>query len=177
MRNWQAQPRGGATYCETGELCNSIILVVHVCKQWPMKRHVSPWKTAQTNTPVSVFWKASWDLANLIFQPVISDEVWQYLTYIILYAEWPLLVCRRGLKVRHCRIGTIRSCFPLRVGNTCGTYDLQSYVMICLSILCKTSLDLTRCMPWQVNLTLTLLWLIQQWSPIVFFCHLRRHAI
>ena len=37
------------------KLCNSIILVVHVCKQWPIERHVSRWKTAQTNTPVSTF--------------------------------------------------------------------------------------------------------------------------
>ena len=38
------------------KLCNSIILVVHVCKQWPIKRQVSCWKTAPTNTPVSPFW-------------------------------------------------------------------------------------------------------------------------
>ena len=65
----------------TVKLCNSIILVVHVCKQWPLKRHVCRWKTAPTNTPVSTFrWSIILGALGLISSlPVISGEVWQIL--------------------------------------------------------------------------------------------------
>ena len=80
------------------KLYNSIIFVVHVCKQWPMKRHVSRWKTAPISTLVSTFW---WSIIlgvlDLILSRVISREVWQILhLHYIVYAEWPFLACLRG---------------------------------------------------------------------------------
>ena len=73
-------------FCEV-ELCKSIILVVHICKQWLMKRHVSRWKTAPINTPVSTFW---WSI-------ILEAHAGSYLWRITAKGTLPPLLKATGL--------------------------------------------------------------------------------
>ena len=58
------------------KLRNSINLVVHVSKQWPVKRHISRWKAAPTNTPNSAFW---WSIMGIwllgALKPILPTHI------------------------------------------------------------------------------------------------------
>ena len=113
-----------------------IILVVHVCKQWPMKRHISRWKTAPTNTLVlACLVKHHGDLDTRSARSYSTSRHICGMTntsptlYCICWVTVLSMSIVEEVEARYCSlcIWTIGSYFPLRVGNTCATYDLQRF--------------------------------------------------